>query len=284
MQDTSPLITPRDLLQDMQRPGLVILDARASLADPLFGRKAFARSHIAGARFADTETDVCGKKTGRNGRHPLPARDDFSAAMRRLGLSRSDRAVVYDDGSCSFAARLWFTLLWAGFSRVRVLSGGFRAWEAAGLPAESGDSPCEAGDFECAAPLVRVFTAGEVEANLKDPAFVLLDARAHDRFLGRNETIDPKAGHIPGALNRPSTGNIGADGFMKPAPELAREFREALGGCALPVVNYCGSGVTACANTLAMTEAGMPPAGVYIGSWSEWISDPARPVAASENE
>ncbi len=275
----SPLISIEELQRLAADPKLVLLDVRSNLTDPEAGRRLYEAGHIPLARFADMENDVAGCRSGTNGRHPLPDSGRFCVNMRRLGISPDSVVVVYDDGLLNFAARLWFTLRWVGFENVRVLNGGYAAWEKAGLPIETAVGEWEQGTYRAQTPLERVFGLEFVEHNLESGDYTLLDARSPSRYAGEEEPIDPVAGHIPGALNRPSTENIGADGLLKSLEELQKEFRAVIGSRdTANIINYCGSGICACCNHLAMMAAGIPAAGVYIGSWSEWISDENRPI------
>ena len=207
----------------------------------------------------------------------------LDAVSSRLGVSPESVIVAYDDGLCNFASRLWFTLRWVGFENVRVLNGGFALWEKLGLPVQTEEPAWEPGTYRAQTPLERVFGVEFIENNLVTGDYTLLDARSRERWAGLEEPIDPVAGHIPGSLVRPSTDNIGPDGLFKPADALASEFRAVIGERdPANIINYCGSGVTACCNHLAMTVAGIPAAGVYIGSWSEWISDPERPIRQTD--
>ena len=279
----NPLISVEELKALMNAPGLVLLDVRAHLTDHGLGRRLYDEGHIPGARFADLEDDVAGCRSGTNGRHPLPDSGRFCVNMRRLGVSPESVIVAYDDGLCNFASRLWFTLRWVGFENVRVLNGGFALWEKLGLPVQTEEPAWEPGTYRAQTPLERVFGVEFIENNLVTGDYTLLDARSRERLAGLEEPIDPVAGHIPGSLVRPSTDNIGPDGLFKPADALASEFRAVIGERdPANIINYCGSGVTACCNHLAMTVAGIPAAGVYIGSWSEWISDPERPIRQTD--
>ena len=281
----SPLISVKELEAKLSDDNLLILDVRASLTDPAEGRRLYEAGHIPGARFTDLENDVSGCRSGTNGRHPLPDSGRFCVNMRRLGLNPASRVVVYDQGDCNFAARLWFTLRWVGFKHVRGLDGGWATWEKAGMAVQTEEPAWEQGTYRATAPLERVFDDDFVEKNLAEHGpYVLVDARSHERFIGQNETMDPVAGHIPGALNRPSAENIGENGLFKAPEILKKEFEAVLAGRATEnVINYCGSGGTACCNHLAMRVAGLRDAGVYVGSWSEWVADENRPVATGDN-
>jgi thiosulfate/3-mercaptopyruvate sulfurtransferase len=273
-------------------PGLparspVVLDVRWRLGGPP-GRDLFAAGHIPGAAFTDLDTDLAAPP-GKGGRHPLPATADFQAAMRRLGVSDGRPVVVYDDGDSTAAARAWWLLRYHGHPDVRVLDGGFRAWTAAGLPAEAGEpGPAVAtaapGDFTARPGRLPLLDSGAAAALARDG--VLLDARAAERYRGEAEPADPVAGHIPGAVSAPTAQNVNPDGTFRPPGELAARFA-ALGvpATAAPVTvgAYCGSGVTAAHEVLALALAGIPAA-LYAGSWSQWITEPGRPVATGPGE
>ena len=279
---TAFLISASELREKLGSPDLVLLDVRANLKDPLAGRVAFAAGHIPGARQADMREDVSGPCTGSNGRNPFPTMERFCERMRALGVNQTSEVVVYDDGPCNFACRLWFTFRYAGFANVRVLDGGLKAWQAAGGEMSDELPAYEAGNMVASEPLERVFTIEEVLANQDDPQYALIDARGHGRYLGQNETLDRIGGHIPGAMSRPSSENL-ADGVFKSPEVLKQEFEAVFARRpGMPIVNTCGSGVTACCNHLSMKMAGFEPLGVYIGSFSEWVSDPSRPVSTAE--
>jgi thiosulfate/3-mercaptopyruvate sulfurtransferase len=279
-----PIISVKELSAIAGQPGVIIVDTRSELGQPEAGRLAYAAGHIPGARFADADTVVCGFKTGTNGRHPMPSMAVFCERMRALGISRESRVIVYDGGSASFAARLWFSLRAAGLASVQVLDGGFDAWTQQGMPVSQEVPSFSEGNFTAGTPLEVIVRVDRVEANVLSHSFLLVDARAHERYLGQSESIDPKAGHIPGAVNRPCSENM-ENGVFKSPEELARAFAPIVQKAAgRPIVNYCGSGITACNNHLAMRIAGLEPAGVYIGSWSEWCADPKHEIALGEEE
>ena len=250
----------------------------------------FAQSRIAGAVFADLDRTLSAKGdrqlTGAQsgGRHPLPPRESVAQWLRDVGFMQGMQAVVYDRQGSSFCGRLWWMLKWLGHDAVAVLDGGLNAWTAAGGATESGATPprteAQAGDFVLGEPLVQLLQAGQVHQSLGRPTQTIVDARANPRFKGEVEPLDPVAGHIPGALNRPFSLNLDADGKFKPAAQLRAEFEALLGTrSAATVVHHCGSGVTAVPNILAMQIAGLGPTALFAGSWSEWCSDPDRPVA-----
>ena len=258
---------------------LVLLDASFDLADPAAGERAYAQGHLPGALYVHLDRDLSAPKTGRNGRHPLPSREGFAATAGRLGITPGTPVVVYDRQGGMFAARAWWMLRWLGHPLVSVLDGAVNAWTEARLPLETATViPRSAPPYPLGDPLVATIDADGLQAQLGKVR--LIDARAPERFRGDVEPLDPVAGHIPGALNRPFTLNLGSNGRFKPAAQLRDEFAALLAGRpAAEAVHQCGSGVTACHNLLAMEAAGLGGAALYPGSWSEWCADPARPVA-----
>jgi len=278
MPADTPLTTVQGLSADLasQSPP-VVLDVRYRLGGPP-GIEDYRGGHIPGAVFTDLNRDLAAPP-GKGGRHPLPAAADFQAAMRRLGVGDGRPVVVYDGADSTAAARAWWLLRYFGHQDVRVLDGGYRAWTAAGGPSETGsgqDAP--AGNFTASPGHLPLLDAGEAAGLARTG--LLLDARAGERYRGETEPADPVAGHIPGAVSAPTAANVNPDGTFKTPAELAARFA-ALGviqGTAAPVASYCGSGVTAAHEVLALALAGIPAA-LYAGSWSNWIADPARPVA-----
>lgn len=260
---------------------ILMLDCEFDLGDPDKGRATYLASHLPGARYIDLERDLSGTVTGTSGRHPLPARAAFAATMRRLGLKSGQQVIAYDGSGGIYAARLWWMLRWLGHAPVAVLDGGRAAWIDAGLPLEGG-APARArtGDFEMAEPLVGTpVTADDVLANIANGELQVIDARDAARFGGAPHPLDTVSGHIPGASNRFFRDNLDEAGRLRPSDELAEDFAVALAGKpADRAVLQCGSGVTACHNALAMEIAGLKGARLYPGSWSEWTSDPMRPV------
>jgi thiosulfate/3-mercaptopyruvate sulfurtransferase len=257
----------------------VILDASFDLADTGAGARAFAEAHIPGARYVNLDTDLSGAKTGRNGRHPLPNRTEFAARVGRWGIGPGTQVVAYDAQGGVYAARAWWLLRWLGHRAVAVLDGGLAAWRAAGgdvtsTPAETAD----VGPYPVGEPLTSTVDAEALARQLGERP--LIDARAPERYRGEVEPLDAQAGHIPGALNRFFKDNLDETARFKPAARLREEF-DALVGRRSPgdVIHQCGSGVTACHNLLAMEHAGLEGSALYPGSWSEWSSDPRRPVA-----
>lgn len=277
--DYTTLISVADLAKCLEDPEVVIFDCRHELTNPDFGPRAYAESHIPGARFANVDRNLSGPLTGKNGRHPLPDPDVFMEWLGRVGVSNASQVVGYDQAGGAYGARLWWLLRWLGHSRVAVLDGGWQAWNAAGRPVTKEVPAPKRAPFSGKADNSRV-DAQYVLQRLNSPEMVLIDARANDRYHGQNETIDPVAGHIPGALNRFFKDNLNAQGQFKSSEELRAAFKSLIGDMpAGKVISQCGSGITACHNLLAMEVAGIKGARLYPGSWSEWIADPARPVA-----
>ncbi|WP_159990318.1 sulfurtransferase [Pelistega ratti] len=254
------------------------IDVRHDLMNHQFGAQSYVEGHIPGAVFFDHETDLCATKTGKNGRHPLPKREDFAALLAKKGIDIDAHIVVYDADNMMFAAHMWWMLRWLGFEHVQVLDGGIKAWKAANGGIETGIAPA-LPPVQCALrdSLVKTYTAEQVLANIQSPQFTLLDARAPERYRGDVEPMDPVAGHIPHAINHPFTLNLTAEGLMK-SPEALKEAFSAYNQYDL-IVHQCGSGVTACHNILAMEVAGLHHYALYPGSWSEWVADPSRPIA-----
>ena len=273
------LVRAEELAAHLDDPDWIVFDCRHDLADTVAGRRAYAQSHIPGACFLHLDDDLSGPKTGGNGRHPLPRAETFCTRMASLGMQNGKQAVAYDASGGFYAARLWWMLRWVGHTRVAVLDGGWEAWLKAGLGVTAQSPAIQSAVFNGTARDIAVDTQ-YVMGHLEQPHDILIDARSPDRFRGENETLDPVGGHIPGALNRFFKNNLAADGAFKPAAELRAEFAGLL-DAELPhrVVHQCGSGVTACHNLLAMEIAGLPGSKLYPGSWSEWCSDPQRPVA-----
>ncbi len=272
-----PLITPEALSDALSaRPATVVLDVRWRLGGPP-GRQDYEVSHVPGAVYVDLDTELSAPP-GVGGRHPLPDPRRLQEVLRRAGVREGGQVVAYDAGDGSVAARVWWLLRWAGYGEVAVLDGGFAAWEAAGLPVTSevpapptGDA---AGDVVVRSGQMPVLEADEAAALAQEG--VLLDARAEARYRGETEPVDPKAGHIPGALNAPTAGHVGVDGRWLGAAELAERFEGIGVSSGVAVGAYCGSGVTASSVVLALEVAGITsaekPAALYAGSWSNWCA------------
>ena len=279
------LITPEQLAERLDSPGLVILDCRFDLQDLDYGQRSHAGGHIAGAHFADLERDLSGQViAGQTGRHPLPAPERLVERLRGFGLDNDSQVVLYDDGPGAFAARAWWLLAWLGKrDGVSLLDGGLKAWHAAHLPLSLDPPHKREGTFTGTPDMGLLIDASQLEKRLGQPGLTLLDARAPARFRGEVEPIDPVAGHIPGAQCAAFTDNLDADGRFLPAGQLRQRFAEKLADRSPEqLVAYCGSGVTACHDLFALCLAGYPLARLYAGSWSEWINDPARGVAKGD--
>ena len=274
---TSPLIAAGELrtaLDAADRP--VVLDVRWKLGGPP-GREEHARGHVPGAIYVDLESELSGAADPAAGRHPLPAPADFERALRAWGVRTDGSVVAYDDVGATSAARAWWLLRWVGYDAVRVLDGGLAAWIAAGGELESGPvAPPGGGDVAVRPGALPVLDADAAVALSRTG--VLLDARAGERYRGEVEPVDPVAGHVPGALSAPTTENLDADGRFLPPHRLRARFAGLGVESGVPVGVYCGSGVSAAHELLALTVAGLD-ATLYPPSWSGWVNDPARPVA-----
>jgi thiosulfate/3-mercaptopyruvate sulfurtransferase len=272
---------------------LMLFDCSFDLMNPAAGQEHYRQAHIPGAVHAGLDDALSDEGVvepdGRRrphpdaasgGRHPLPSREKFAMWLSKVGFANDMQAVVYDRQGANYCGRLWWMLKWAGHEAVAVLDGGLQAWQAGGGTVTGGEEPTHfQSNFMLGAPLRALATTRDVQARLGQPGQTLVDARAAPRFRGEVEPLDPVAGHIPGALNRPFGQNLGADGKFKPAAQLRAEFDQLLEGRdARGVVHHCGSGVSAVPNVIAMEVAGLGPTALYAGSWSEWCSDPSRPV------
>ncbi|MGH8849693.1 MAG: sulfurtransferase [Casimicrobiaceae bacterium] len=276
------LISTDELARHLADPAYVIVDCRHNLSDIEAGERAYRAGHLPGARFLHIDRDLSGPRTGFNGRHPLPDIGALSATLGRIGIDSSRQVVAYDQNSGMWASRLWWSLQWLGHDAVAVLDGGLDRWLAEGR-AQTVDLPHpHPTRFVPKVPL-PVVSSDDILRHLDRRAssgLKILDARAPERYRGDIEPLDPVAGHIPGAINRPYGANLTPQGTLKPAELLRAEFAAQLGTTPpTAVIHLCGSGVTACHNILAMAVAGLPGSRLYPGSWSEWVADPARPVA-----
>lgn len=269
------LISAADLRARAAAGDVVLLDVRWALGDPQ-GHQHYLHGHLPGAVFVDLDTELAAPASPQAGRHPLPAIADLQAAARRWGITADSTVVAYDNGGAMSASRAWWLLRWGGLSDVLLLDGGLAAWTADGGELATGEVVPVPGDIELAAGQLPVLDADAAAAQAA--AGVLLDARAGERYRGEVEPMDPRAGHIPGARSAPTGENLAADGRFKSPAELRARF-EALGATeGTPVGSYCGSGVTAAHQAAALAIAGLD-AVVYVGSWSQWSNDPARPAA-----
>jgi thiosulfate/3-mercaptopyruvate sulfurtransferase len=277
MSNYDTVIDPEVLFARLGDPDWCAIDCRASLADATLGGRAYRDSHIPGAVYADLAIDLSGAVVpGVSGRHPLPDPGTLAATCGRWGIGATTQVVAYDASNGAFAARAWWLLRWLGHASVAVLNGGFDAWRAAGYQIAAGTESRAPQSFPRRTPLTRTIDASEIVAS--DRALALIDARNEVRFRGEAEPIDPVAGHIPGAVCVPFEGNLDAANRFAAADVLRLRFDAAV-ATGRDIVCYCGSGVTACHDVLAMRIAGLPEPALYAGSWSEWIQDPKRPVA-----
>ena len=278
------LISVSELAVHLNDPNWIICDCRHDLANYEAGRAAYAHAHLPGARFLHLDEDLSGPKTGVNGRHPLPHPITFTLRLAALGIDNSKQIVAYDAAGGVYASRLWWMLRWVGHTHVAVLDGGIDAWVKARLAVTDAYPAIKPLHYNPNPSPQLAVSANEVAANLDHSALRVLDARSAERFRGENETLDPVAGHIPGAVNRFFKQNLREDGCFKPADALKQEFTTALDAHApANVVHQCGSGVTACHTLLAMEGAGLAGSRLFPGSWSEWVSDRKRPVATGNS-
>lgn len=293
-QRFTTLVSAADLLA-LRASGapLMLFDCSFDLMNPAAGEEQYHQAHIPGAVYAHLDTALSDQgvvepdgthhphaDAASGGRHPLPSREKFAMWLCGVGFTNAMQAVVYDRQNASYCARLWWMLKWAGHDAVAVLDGGLQAWQAAGGDVAGGEEPAHfQSNFTLGPPLRRLVTTRQVQDALGNGGQTVVDARAAARYRGEVEPLDPVAGRIPGALNRPAAQNLGPDGRFKPAAQLKAEFQGLLQGRdPAGVVHQCGSGVSAVPNLLAMEVAGLPATGLYAGSWSEWCSDPSRPV------
>lgn len=272
-------IIATDVLASHLGEAWAIVDCRYDLQNESWGHEQYRAAHIPGAVYVSLGEDMAAPRTGQNGRHPLPSVEALATLFGRLGISRDTQVVAYDQDNGMYASRLWWSLRYLGHDAVAVLDGGWARWMRGGRPTGSGEERRGTISFEVKARPEMRLSVEDVSARLTDPSMLLVDARAPERFEGRNETIDRAAGHIPGAANHFFKTNLADDATMLPADKLRESLgRTLMGRNPTEVVMYCGSGVTACQNLLAMEHAGMPGARLYVGSWSEWSADPSRPT------
>ncbi|HEV3056606.1 MAG TPA: sulfurtransferase [Vicinamibacterales bacterium] len=271
------LVSTDTLAAHLGEPGYVIIDCRFALSDTGWGEEQYRAAHIPGAAYAHLDRDLSGVKTGTNGRHPLPDPATLTATLGRLGVANAAQVVAYDQDNGMFASRLWWLLRWMGHDAVAVLDGGFAKWLREQRPTTAGIETHPPAAFSGSARQEMIVDASAVAGRSR--ASTLLDARAPERFRGETEPLDRVAGHIPGARNHFFQENIGEDGTFRSPDDVRARIRAAVGGAAPgDIICYCGSGVTACQNLLAMEHAGLTGARLYPGSWSEWCADVARPV------
>jgi thiosulfate/3-mercaptopyruvate sulfurtransferase len=280
MRHFTTLIDTNTLTEHLSREDLTLIDCRFDLGNAQWGATEYAAAHLPGAYYLHLDRDLSSPITASSGRHPLPDPVRLAARLSELGLGTGGQLIAYDQGNGAHAARLWWLARWIGIRNVAVLDGGVAAWRAAGLPLESTLRTPRRRELVVSLDAGAWLSTEAVDDLRLHPGNLLVDARSADRFAGRNETIDPIAGHVPGARNRPFAGNLDAGGRFPSPDDLRQRFAKLLGS--LPpaaLISMCGSGVTACHNLLALEHAGLTGARLYAGSWSEWIRDPRRPVA-----
>ncbi|MGD8191654.1 sulfurtransferase [Brevibacillus ginsengisoli] len=277
METSQTVVSAEWLHANLQDPNLVILDCRFMLGQPVSGRSNYEISHIPGAVYVDLEADLSGPKSKHGSRHPLPSVEAMTALFSQLGIDDQTTVIAYDDQDLAMAARLWWMLRYVGHSKVAVLEGGFAGWQKAGFPTTTEVTSRKPRDFKAHVQAEMLVTLDDVLS--RDDQTVLIDSRARERYLGENETIDPKAGHIPGALNYFFKENLTTESTLLPTPELRKRFDQVVN--AKEVMVYCGSGVTACVNLLALHKIGRTDAKLYLGSWSDYSSY-ELPVATKE--
>ena len=279
----SILVAPEELAQHLDDPEWVVFDTRHDLAHRETGREAYAEGHIPGAYFLHIDEDLSAPKTGTNGRHPLPDLQAFAERVNRCGVHPGTRVVAYDDAGGGYAVRLWWMLRWLGHERTALLDGGWPLWLREKRPVTKEVPPPRAGSFVPRPHLGATVDVHYVARFAKDPSVKVVDARAAARYGGMQETIDPVAGHVPGAINRFWQRNLDPSGRFKDPAELREEWLDLLEGAEVSrTVHMCGSGVTACHNLFALELAGLGEGRLYAGSWSEWCADRARPVATGQ--
>lgn len=277
------LVDTDTLARHLSDPRWVVVDCRFTLTDTGAGRRAWTVGHIPGARYAHLDEDLSSPITPRTGRHPLPDPNALACKLGGWGIDESKQIVVYDDTFGAMASRLWWLLRWLGHDAVALLDGGYPKWVREKKPVTAEAPVVHPAMFHPRVNNVLWVNADFVERVRRDEAFVVLDARAEERFRGEIEPLDKVAGHVPGAVNAMYEDNLDVSGEFLSAEELRERYLDLLGGIVPDqAIHMCGSGVTACHNVLAMEHAGLPGAKLYAGSWSEWITDPNRPVARGE--
>lgn len=279
------LIQADTLAKQLGNDHLLIIDCRFALDNPHYGKEAYQLGHIPQAVYVDLEEDLSTPVIkGVTSRHPLPDPEQLVSKLAQLGLNNDSQVVIYDDGNTPFASKMWWTLVWLGKrDNVFLLDGGFKAWQQANYPISTETPQHPQGDFSGRADNKLVIDAAELQAKLNDPELTLLDARALPRFRGEVEPLDQVAGHIPGASCADFSANLNSQGYFLPTSELRARFQQLINNKPLTkAFAYCGSGVSACHNLFALCLAGYPLLALYAGSWSEWITDPSRPVGKGD--
>ncbi len=273
------VISADELNEIVNNDNVRVFDCRFSLKDPQGGLKSYQSGHLPNAQFADMDTQLSSAMTSTSGRHPLPDENVFLNQLRTWGIDNNTQVIAYDDISGAFAARLWWMMRWMGHEKVAVLNGGMQKWTEGGYALTKDPVEFAAADFSGQANSDWLMDIDSVQTKLEANEITLIDARAADRFTGKDQKTDPVPGHIPGANNLPFGGNLTKEGLLQTPEVINDRFASVIQDQPLEnVINMCGSGVTACHNLLAQAVAGMPPTKIFIGSWSQWIKDPSRPV------
>ncbi len=279
------LITPSILASHLNDPSWVVIDCRFDLANPSKGEELYRAGHIPGARYAHLDRHLSGEKTGNNGRHPLPETDAMVKSFGELGVAPHCQVIAYDGDNGMYAARLWWMLRWMGHDAAAVLDGGLTRWQQEGHKVRGGVEATATVTFRGSPRPGWRLTVDQVAAGLGNSDRLLIDARTNERYRGIGETLDKVGGHIPGAVSYFFGQSLAEDKSFKPANELKKQWVAALKGHdPKDVVMYCGSGVTACHNLLALEHAGIHGAKIFPGSWSEWSADPSRPIATQDGK
>ena len=278
------IISAHELKEIINNDNVRVFDCRFSLKDPQGGLKSYQQGHVPNAQFADMDTQLSSAMTETSGRHPLPDADVFIKQLKAWGVNNDTQVIAYDDISGAFAARLWWMMRWVGHEDVAVLNGGIQKWTDAGYTLTNDNVEFTRGDYSGVANMEWLVDITSVESELTANNITLIDARSADRFTAKDQKTDPVPGHVPGAINLPFPGNLTKDGVFESPDILKQRFDNVIQNQPLTnVVHMCGSGVTACHNLLAQAMAGLPPTKIFIGSWSQWIRDPSRPVATGED-
>ena len=277
--DYNTIISAQELKAIIDNDNVRVFDCRFSLKDPRGGLKNYQAGHLPMAQFADMDTQLSSAMTETSGRHPLPEPEVFLTQLKQWGINNDTQVIAYDDISGAFAARLWWMMRWMGHEKVAVLNGGMQKWTEQGYDMSQQDYQYSPGNFSGNANMGWLVDIEVVRSELNANNITLIDARAADRFSGKDKKTDPVPGHVPGAQNLPFGGNLTKEGLFETPDIISQRFTNIIQDQPLTkVVNMCGSGVTACHNLLAQAVAGMPPTKIFIGSWSQWIRDPSRPV------
>ena len=278
------IIKYEDLLNNIKNNEFVIFDCRCDIKDPNHGIESYTEGHIKNSAFIDLDNDLASKKTSSSGRHPLPEPDLLAGKLAQWGLSNDKQAVIYDDAGGAFASRMWWTLKWMGHEKAAVLDGGLPEWVKQGGKLVTEQTSSERTEFNVTIDNAQQVLIDEVEDAQYKMDRIIIDARSKERYLGIKDRVDPIAGHVPGAISHPFSNNLTKDGVFKSASELRLIYSKILGdSSATNIISMCGSGVTACHNILAMEIAGLFGAKLYVGSWSEWITNSNRPIAKIDN-